>query len=168
MSALGRHIPWASVSPAVKGGDHLSDLFWPGLSEAVEGLLGSGGKTRDTPGMAAVTPPRFCPHRLSLNKSRLLTRAAKGFLGKPLTKTPDSAQGNQSSDYIPLVSALDPRPQPHTQQRGHTGAVCVCFSIHLKKKKGLEMSHQKVKRTPWGRVLCLASGSADTPACRAG
>ncbi|XP_059735916.1 von Willebrand factor A domain-containing protein 5B1 isoform X5 [Bos taurus] len=42
--------------------------------------------------------------RLSLNKSRLLTRAAKGFLGKPLTKTPDSAQGNQSSDYIPLVS----------------------------------------------------------------
>ena len=130
MSALGRHIPWASVSPAVKGGDHLSDPFWPGLSEAVEGLLGSGGKTRDTPGMVAVTPPRFCPHRLSLNKSRLLTRAAKGFLGKPLTKTPDSAQGNQSSDYIPLVSALDPRPQPHTQQRGHTGAVCVCFSIH--------------------------------------
>ncbi|KAI4587968.1 hypothetical protein MJG53_002376 [Ovis ammon polii x Ovis aries] len=42
--------------------------------------------------------------RLSLNKSRLLTRAAKGFLGKPLSKTPDSAQGNQSSDYIPLVS----------------------------------------------------------------
>ncbi|CAI9165591.1 unnamed protein product [Rangifer tarandus platyrhynchus] len=42
--------------------------------------------------------------RLSLNKSRLLTRAAKGFLGKPLTKTPDSAPGNQSSDYIPLVS----------------------------------------------------------------
>uniref|UniRef100_A0A452FVG9 von Willebrand factor A domain containing 5B1 n=1 Tax=Capra hircus TaxID=9925 RepID=A0A452FVG9_CAPHI len=42
--------------------------------------------------------------RLSLNKSRLLTRAAKGFLGKPLSKTPDSAQGNQSSDYILLVS----------------------------------------------------------------
>uniref|UniRef100_A0A8D0ML32 VWFA domain-containing protein n=1 Tax=Sus scrofa TaxID=9823 RepID=A0A8D0ML32_PIG len=42
--------------------------------------------------------------RLNLNKSRLLTRAAKGFLGKPLTKAPESASGSQSFDYIPLVS----------------------------------------------------------------
>uniref|UniRef100_A0A8D1KWL2 von Willebrand factor A domain containing 5B1 n=1 Tax=Sus scrofa TaxID=9823 RepID=A0A8D1KWL2_PIG len=42
--------------------------------------------------------------RLNLNKSRLLTRAAKGFLGKPLTKAPESAPGSQSFDYIPLVS----------------------------------------------------------------
>ena len=96
--------------------------------------LGREWRTRDTPGMAAVTPPWFCPHRLSLNKSRLLTRAAKGFLGKPLTKTPDSAQGTQSSDYIPLVSALDPRPQSHTQQRGHTGAMCVSVFQYIKTK----------------------------------
>lgn len=58
------------------------------------------------------TLPRFPPHRLNLNKSRLLTRAAKGFLGKPLTKAPDPTPGSQSFDYIPLVSG--PRPQPPT------------------------------------------------------
>ncbi|XP_008263995.3 von Willebrand factor A domain-containing protein 5B1 isoform X1 [Oryctolagus cuniculus] len=42
--------------------------------------------------------------RLNLNKSRLLTRAAKGFLSKPLTKAPESASGSQSFDYIPLVT----------------------------------------------------------------
>ncbi|XP_044092244.1 von Willebrand factor A domain-containing protein 5B1 [Neovison vison] len=42
--------------------------------------------------------------RLSLSKSRLLTRAAKGFLNKPLTKAPESSPGTQSFDYIPLVS----------------------------------------------------------------
>ena len=63
--------------------------------------------------------PQFFPHRLSLNKSRLLMRAARGFLGKPLTKTPDSAPRSQSSDYIQLVSAPDPRPRPHAQRRGH-------------------------------------------------
>uniref|UniRef100_A0A8W4F833 von Willebrand factor A domain containing 5B1 n=1 Tax=Sus scrofa TaxID=9823 RepID=A0A8W4F833_PIG len=43
---------------------------------------------------AAVAPlSRLHPHRLNLNKSRLLTRAAKGFLGKPLTKAPESAPG---------------------------------------------------------------------------
>ncbi|KAB1269053.1 von Willebrand factor A domain-containing protein 5B1 [Camelus dromedarius] len=48
--------------------------------------------------------------RLNLNKSRLLTRAARGFLGKPLTKVPESVPGSQSFDYIPLVSAPDLRP----------------------------------------------------------
>ncbi|XP_019522195.1 PREDICTED: von Willebrand factor A domain-containing protein 5B1 [Hipposideros armiger] len=42
--------------------------------------------------------------RLNLRKSRLLTRAAKGFLSKPLTKTPESMPGSQSFDYVPLVS----------------------------------------------------------------
>ncbi|XP_034876116.1 von Willebrand factor A domain-containing protein 5B1 [Mirounga leonina] len=42
--------------------------------------------------------------RLNLSKSRLLTRAAKGFLSKPLTKAPESTPGSQSFDYIPLVS----------------------------------------------------------------
>ncbi|EFB18623.1 hypothetical protein PANDA_003717, partial [Ailuropoda melanoleuca] len=42
--------------------------------------------------------------RLNLSKSRLLTRAAKGFLSKPLTKVPESTPGSQSFDYIPLVS----------------------------------------------------------------
>ncbi|XP_011538993.1 von Willebrand factor A domain-containing protein 5B1 isoform X4 [Homo sapiens] len=41
---------------------------------------------------------------LNLNKSRLLTRAAKGFLSKPLIKAVESTSGNQSFDYIPLVS----------------------------------------------------------------
>ncbi|KAK1340416.1 hypothetical protein QTO34_018985 [Cnephaeus nilssonii] len=43
--------------------------------------------------------------RLTLKKSRLLTKAARGFLGKPLTKTPESTPpGSQSFDYVPLVS----------------------------------------------------------------
>ncbi|KAM4872741.1 von Willebrand factor A domain-containing protein 5B1 [Thomomys bottae] len=42
--------------------------------------------------------------KLTLNKSRLLTRAAKGFLGKSLIKVPESTSGNQSFDYVPLVS----------------------------------------------------------------
>nr|KAF6380898.1 von Willebrand factor A domain containing 5B1 [Myotis myotis] len=42
--------------------------------------------------------------RLTLKKSRLLTQAARGFLGKPLTKTPESTPGSQSFDYVPLVS----------------------------------------------------------------
>nr|KAF6509056.1 von Willebrand factor A domain containing 5B1 [Rousettus aegyptiacus] len=42
--------------------------------------------------------------RLNLRKSRLLTRAAKGFLNKPLTKASESSPGSQSFDYVPLVS----------------------------------------------------------------
>ncbi|XP_070260343.1 von Willebrand factor A domain-containing protein 5B1 [Myotis yumanensis] len=42
--------------------------------------------------------------RLTLKKSRLLTQAARGFLGKPLTKTPEPTPGSQSFDYVPLVS----------------------------------------------------------------
>ncbi|KAF6346013.1 von Willebrand factor A domain containing 5B1 [Rhinolophus ferrumequinum] len=42
--------------------------------------------------------------RLNLRKSRLLTRAARGFLSKPLTKAPESTPGSQSFDYVPLVS----------------------------------------------------------------
>ncbi|XP_011935729.1 PREDICTED: von Willebrand factor A domain-containing protein 5B1 isoform X4 [Cercocebus atys] len=42
--------------------------------------------------------------RLNLNKSRLLTRAAKGFLSKPLIRAMESTSGNQSFDYVPLVS----------------------------------------------------------------
>ncbi|XP_023578358.1 von Willebrand factor A domain-containing protein 5B1 isoform X2 [Octodon degus] len=42
--------------------------------------------------------------KLNFNKSRLLTRAAKGFLGKPLTKAAESTSGTQSFDYVPLVS----------------------------------------------------------------
>nr|XP_014710652.2 von Willebrand factor A domain-containing protein 5B1 isoform X2 [Equus asinus] len=42
--------------------------------------------------------------RLNLNKSRLLTRAAKGFLTKPLTKAPEPSPGSPSFNYVPLVS----------------------------------------------------------------
>ncbi|KAM6216941.1 von Willebrand factor A domain-containing protein 5B1 [Rhynchocyon petersi] len=42
--------------------------------------------------------------KLTLNRSRLLTRAAKGFLGKPLSKAPESTSGSQNLDYLPLVS----------------------------------------------------------------
>lgn len=69
-------------------------------------------------GAAVATLPRFHPHRLNLNKSRLLSRAAKGFLSKPLTKAPESTPGSQSFDYVPLVSAPDPRPQPPTLSEG--------------------------------------------------
>ncbi|XP_054547368.1 von Willebrand factor A domain-containing protein 5B1 isoform X2 [Talpa occidentalis] len=41
--------------------------------------------------------------RLNVKTSRLLTRATKGFLGKPPAKAPESTQGSQSFDYIPLV-----------------------------------------------------------------
>ncbi|XP_077007135.1 von Willebrand factor A domain-containing protein 5B1 isoform X2 [Tamandua tetradactyla] len=42
--------------------------------------------------------------RLNLRKSRLLTRAAKGFLSKPLMRAPESSSECQSYDYVPLVS----------------------------------------------------------------
>uniref|UniRef100_A0A452R7J4 von Willebrand factor A domain containing 5B1 n=1 Tax=Ursus americanus TaxID=9643 RepID=A0A452R7J4_URSAM len=58
----------------------------------------------ETPGGSSDHSPRFRLHRLNLSKSRLLTRAAKGFLSKPLTKVPESTPGSQSFDYIPLVS----------------------------------------------------------------
>ncbi|XP_053516173.1 von Willebrand factor A domain-containing protein 5B1 isoform X1 [Artibeus jamaicensis] len=50
------------------------------------------------------TPETLFGSRLTLRKSRLLTRAAKGFLSKPLTKAPESLPGSQSFNYIPLVS----------------------------------------------------------------
>ncbi|XP_054396409.1 von Willebrand factor A domain-containing protein 5B1 isoform X3 [Pongo abelii] len=49
-------------------------------------------------------PENLFGSRLNLNKSRLLTRAAKGFLSKPLIKAIESTSGNQSFDYVPLVS----------------------------------------------------------------
>lgn len=58
--------------------------------------------------------PLAPPHRLSLRKSWLLTRAARGFRSKPLTRAPESRPGSQSFDYIPLVSA----PDPVTPQKG--------------------------------------------------
>lgn len=42
--------------------------------------------------------------KLNLNKPRLLTQAAKGFLSKSMAKTPEPTLGSQSLDYIPLVS----------------------------------------------------------------
>ncbi|KAM5321912.1 von Willebrand factor A domain-containing protein 5B1 isoform 2-T2 [Glossophaga mutica] len=50
------------------------------------------------------TPETLFGSRLNLKNSRLLTRAAKGFLSKPLTKAPESMPGSQSFNYIPLVS----------------------------------------------------------------
>ncbi|KAL1777369.1 von Willebrand factor A domain-containing protein 5B1 [Sigmodon hispidus] len=42
--------------------------------------------------------------KLNLNKPRLLTQAAKGFLSRSLAKTPEPTPSSQSFDYIPLVS----------------------------------------------------------------
>lgn len=64
--------------------------------------------TGDTPRVAVATLAWLHPHRLNLRKSRLLTRAARGFLRKPLTKAPESTPGSRSFDYVPLVSAPDP------------------------------------------------------------
>ncbi|KAM9241714.1 von Willebrand factor A domain-containing protein 5B1 [Dugong dugon] len=50
------------------------------------------------------SPETVFGSKLNLKKSRLLMRAAKGFLGKPLSKTPKSTSGSQNLDYVPLVS----------------------------------------------------------------
>ncbi|XP_036888807.1 von Willebrand factor A domain-containing protein 5B1 [Sturnira hondurensis] len=50
------------------------------------------------------TPETLFGSRLTLRKSRLLMRAAKGFLSKPQTKAPESLPGSQSFNYTPLVS----------------------------------------------------------------
>ncbi|XP_053307638.1 von Willebrand factor A domain-containing protein 5B1 [Spea bombifrons] len=42
--------------------------------------------------------------RLSLNKTRLLTRAAKGFMIKSPGKGSDESENEKNSDYLPLVS----------------------------------------------------------------
>ncbi|XP_054857710.1 von Willebrand factor A domain-containing protein 5B1 [Eublepharis macularius] len=44
--------------------------------------------------------------RLTFNKTRLLTRAARGFMGKSIAKTSESSleNDNENIDYLPLVS----------------------------------------------------------------
>ncbi|XP_021524048.2 von Willebrand factor A domain-containing protein 5B1 isoform X3 [Aotus nancymaae] len=49
-------------------------------------------------------PENLFGSRLNLKKSRLLTRAAKGFLSKTPIKAMESTSGSQSFDYVPLVS----------------------------------------------------------------
>ncbi|XP_045154877.1 von Willebrand factor A domain-containing protein 5B1 [Echinops telfairi] len=50
------------------------------------------------------TPESLFGFKLNLNKSRLLTRAARSFLGKPLSKPPEPPSVSQHLDYVPLVS----------------------------------------------------------------
>ncbi|XP_075418708.1 von Willebrand factor A domain-containing protein 5B1 [Tenrec ecaudatus] len=50
------------------------------------------------------TPESLFGSKLNLNKSRLLTRAARSFLGKPLSKPPEPPSVSQHLDYVPLVS----------------------------------------------------------------
>ncbi|MBN3301352.1 VW5B1 protein, partial [Amia calva] len=42
--------------------------------------------------------------RLSLSRTRLLTRAARGFMSRSPSKTSESVSENENNDYIPLVS----------------------------------------------------------------
>ncbi|XP_063001377.1 von Willebrand factor A domain-containing protein 5B1 [Elgaria multicarinata webbii] len=48
----------------------------------------------------------FFAARLTFNKTRLLTRAARGFMSKSLTRTsePNVESDNENADYLPLVS----------------------------------------------------------------
>lgn len=103
----------------------MRSLAW--LSEAAKRALG-GEMTKDTIEMAVATLSRLHPHRLNLRKSRLLTRAAKGFLSKPLTKASESSPGSQSFDYVPLVSAPDPS---HSTE----GPSCEPLPLLLRKEK---------------------------------
>ncbi|KAF0875570.1 VW5B1 protein, partial [Crocuta crocuta] len=105
--------------------------------------------------------------RLNLNKSRLLTRAAKGFLGKPLTKAPDPTPGSQSFDYIPLVSLQLASGAFLLNQ-----AFCEAIHIPMEKLKWtspftchrVPLARQPESKTP-SPQLCTTSPSARHPCC---
>ncbi|XP_035583131.1 von Willebrand factor A domain-containing protein 5B1 isoform X4 [Zalophus californianus] len=105
--------------------------------------------------------------RLNLSKSRLLTRAAKGFLSKPLTKAPESTPGSQSFDYIPLVSLQLASGAFLLNQ-----AFCEAIHIPMEKLKWTSpftchrvslAARQPESKTP-SPQLCL-SPSAQHPSC---
>ncbi|XP_013009621.2 von Willebrand factor A domain-containing protein 5B1 isoform X2 [Cavia porcellus] len=85
--------------------------------------------------------------KLNFNKSRLLTRAAKGFLGKPLVKTAESTSGSQSFDYVPLVSL-----------QLASGAFLLnqafCEAIHIPTEKLMRTSPFSPHRASSARQLC--------------
>uniref|UniRef100_A0A8C9J8J4 von Willebrand factor A domain containing 5B1 n=1 Tax=Panthera tigris altaica TaxID=74533 RepID=A0A8C9J8J4_PANTA len=125
-------------------------------------VQGRGGQSLTT-----ATCPRFPPHRLNLHKSRLLTRAAKGFLSKPLTKAPEPTPGSQNFDYIPLVSL-----------QLASGAFLLnqvfCEAIHVPMEKlkwtspftchQVPLTRQPEPKTP-SPQLCTAGPSAQHPSC---
>lgn len=103
-----RH-PWPQFPQLSNGRLEETTCQVPGLTlRGCRAGTGRGEMTKDTTEVAVATLPWLHPHRLNLRKSRLLTRAAKGFLNKPLTKASESSPGSQNFDYVPLVSAPDP------------------------------------------------------------
>lgn len=94
----------------------------------------------------------FSLHRLNLNKSKLLTRAAKGFFSKSLTKASEPVPGSQSSDYLPLVSS-------RTQSPSHPAQPRPCLPVVAQKELSSLSSYPKIptKEEGWG-VLAWGVG----------
>ncbi|KAK2499863.1 hypothetical protein MC885_020433, partial [Smutsia gigantea] len=82
------------------------DGVFPNLSKSRLGRVPKPGPLNVEDSLAMPFSETMSPghEKMNLNQSRLLTRAAKGFLSKPLTKAPESTPGSQSLDYVPLVS----------------------------------------------------------------
>nr|XP_060482302.1 von Willebrand factor A domain-containing protein 5B1 [Panthera onca] len=105
--------------------------------------------------------------RLNLHKSRLLTRAAKGFLSKPLTKGPEPTPGSQNFDYIPLVSLQLASGAFLLNQ-----AFCEAIHVPMEKLKWtspftchrVPLTRQPEPKTP-SPQLCTAGPSARHPSC---
>ncbi|XP_042808465.1 von Willebrand factor A domain-containing protein 5B1 isoform X1 [Panthera leo] len=105
--------------------------------------------------------------RLNLHKSRLLTRAAKGFLSKPLTKAPEPTPGSQNFDYIPLVSLQLASGAFLLNQ-----AFCEAIHVPMEKLKWtspftchrVPLTRQPEPKTP-SPQLCTAGPSARHPSC---
>ncbi|XP_033623550.1 von Willebrand factor A domain-containing protein 5B1 isoform X2 [Fukomys damarensis] len=103
----GRYLPTVVGYPSSATEESLSSPFSEVPSPSREKHTASEGPwhslpTNTLPSMKA--SETLFGSKLNFNKSRLLTRAAKGFLGKPLVKAAESASGSQSFDYVPLVS----------------------------------------------------------------
>ncbi|XP_035163888.2 von Willebrand factor A domain-containing protein 5B1 isoform X2 [Callithrix jacchus] len=80
----------------------VSEAIFPGhKNHASEGPLHSLASNTLS---SMKAPENLFGSRLNLNKSRLLVRAAKGFLSKTPIKAMESTSGSQSFDYVPLVS----------------------------------------------------------------
>ncbi|XP_025781131.1 von Willebrand factor A domain-containing protein 5B1 [Puma concolor] len=105
--------------------------------------------------------------RLNLHKSRLLTRAAKGFLSKPLTKAPEPTPGSQNFDYIPLVSLQLASGAFLLNQ-----AFCEAIHVPMEKLKWtspftchrVPLTRQPEPKTP-SPQLCTAGPSAQHLSC---
>uniref|UniRef100_A0A8C5U2Q1 von Willebrand factor A domain containing 5B1 n=1 Tax=Malurus cyaneus samueli TaxID=2593467 RepID=A0A8C5U2Q1_9PASS len=96
------NVGWQRVQPGMAGGCHCETS---GRCQCLGTRNGFGGRESGR-SSTEVTGTFSSSHRLTLSKTRLLVRAAKGFMSKSPSRGSEasSESDNESMDYLPLVS----------------------------------------------------------------